>query len=346
MLTLKKILYIATIADNRNRLDGETVKCKLLKAYLTEIKDIEIIVVDTDDWKKHIIKLVFLIIKNYINCDSVIVSAADNGAHIVLDFFRKINSNKDIYYFVVGGSLSRNIKEKNWNSKTYKRIKHIYVEANTLKGDLNKLDINNVSVLSNFRKAHKFQNNYKKSNTIRFVYFGRIIKKKGIEEAIKLINRLTIEGYKCSFDIYGQCEEGYLNKIKKDFTSNIRYNGEIKPNNKQEYETLSKYDVFLFPTEYPGECLPGALIDCYIAGLAVIASNWKYANEYILDNQNGKIFEYQNYEDMYDKTRELMKEENIETYKEKSKELAENYNLDKLLLNFKKEIVEDSNENY
>ena len=139
---VKKILYIATTADNRNRLDGETIKCRLLRDYLNEIKGIQVISIDTDNWKKHILKLVILIIKNYFKADTIIVSSADRGAHIVLDFFNKVKSKKDIYYFVIGGFLYNNIKKKKWNLKIYQELKQIYVEADVLKTDLNNININ------------------------------------------------------------------------------------------------------------------------------------------------------------------------------------------------------------
>ena len=91
---MKKILYIATTADNRNRLDGETIKCRLLRDYLNEIDEIKVYSVDTDNWKKHIIKLIFIIIINFFKCDSIIVSSADKGANIVLNFFTKILMKK------------------------------------------------------------------------------------------------------------------------------------------------------------------------------------------------------------------------------------------------------------
>ena len=342
---MKKVLYIATTADNRNRLDGETVKCRLLREYLYEIKEIKVYSVDTDNWKKHILKLVFLILVNYFKCDEIIVSSADKGAHIVIDFFNKIRSKKPIYYFVIGGSLSRNIYNQNWNKIAYRKIKHIFVEAEQLKNDLNSLGINNVDVLNNFRRVKPFNNMYQKSNFIRFVYFGRVIKEKGIGHAIDLIKKLNEEHIKCTLDIYGQCKEEYLNFIKNKFDENTVFYGEIKPDGKSEYEILSQYDIFIFPTEYPGECLPGALIDCYIAGLAVVASNWKYAKEYILDNENGKIFEYKNYEEMFQKTKELIRENSIQAYKEKSKEMSQNYILDNLLFDFKRELLEGNNEN-
>ncbi len=338
---MKKVLYIATTADSRNRIDGETIKCRLLKEYFCGLSNIQLISVDTDHWQKHIFKLIFLILVNYFQCDDIIVSSADRGAHIVLNFFRKIRTKKKIYYFVIGGSLSRNIQQKQWNVKDYQALKCIYVEAETLKQDLNELNIHNVEVLNNFRKIEPYHNKYQKSKKTRFVYFGRVIKEKGVEEAISLVERLNHENIECSLDIYGQVKEDYLNEIKKAFHQNIRYHGVINPNGKDEYEILSQYDIFIFPTEYKGECLPGALIDAYIAGLAVLASNWKYAHEYILDNQNGKIFEYQNYEDMYKKAKELIREGHLQEYKLESLKLSKKYDIDELLKDFKRELTEE-----
>ena len=87
------------------------------------------------------------------------------------------------------------------------------------------------------------------------------------------------------------------------------------------------------------------MIDCYIAGLAVIASNWKYAKEYINDGENGIIFEYKNYNDMYNKTVKLIESDCIERYKKSSKELSKKYDINNILLNFKKDLLEDINEN-
>lgn len=336
----KKVLYIATTADKRNRLDGETIKCRLLKEYLCEIENIQVIAVDTDNWRKHILKLVVQILMNYFFCEEIIVSSADNGAHIVLDFFRKIKSKKNIYYFVVGGSLARNIKQKKWKIQTYNNIEQIYVEASKLKEDLHKLGIKNVKILNNFRRVKNIDNKYKKSNTIKFVFYGRVIKEKGIEEAIKLITKLNAEKIECTLDIYGQCKDEYLSAIKKNFTKNIQYCGEIKPNNKAEYEILSQYDIFILPTEYPGECLPGALIDAYVAELAVVVSNWKYATEYVEDNVNGIIFEYKNYDDMFQKTKKMIQDKKIPTFKQNSKKLSKKYIIDYVLEDFKEEISE------
>ena len=118
----------------------------------------------------------------------------------------------------------------------------------------------------------------------------------------------------------------------------IKYHGSIIPDGKTEYEVLSQYDVFLLPTEHIGEGLPGALIDAYIAGLAVLVSNWKYAKEYVLNGENGYIFEYQNYEDMYVKSKFFFNEKKLESCKKKSKELSEKFYIENVLNDFLKEL--------
>ncbi|WP_352405037.1 glycosyltransferase [Sporanaerobacter acetigenes] len=335
-----KVLLVATTADNRERLDGETIKCRLLREYLLSIDSISVESIDTDDWKKHVFSLIFKIIKAYINADIIVLSSADNGAHILLNFLRVINSKKTIYYFVIGGSLSRNIQEKKWKVNTYDRVKKIYVESDLLKKELNDYSLNNVELLNNFRKIDSYENCYIESEELKFVFFGRVIKEKGIEHSIKLIKRLNDEGYKCSLDIFGQITEDYSKTISKMLNDKIHYRGLIVPDNKSEYEMLSKYDVFLFPTEYPGECFPGALIDSYIAGLATFASNWKYAKEYINDGKNGIIFNYKDYEDMYNKSKIFFNRDKLIEFKKKSKEMSKNYLIENILFDFKKEISE------
>jgi glycosyltransferase len=337
---MKKILYIATVAKNRNRLDGETIKNKLLFDFLTNIDGLKISLIDTDEWQKHIPKIIISVLFYYFWCDKIIISAADRGSNIIINFFAKIKTKKPIYYFIIGGSLANNIKSKKWKVEPYKKIKKVYTESEILKKELNKLSLTNVEKINNFRKVECFKNRYKENKVLSFVYFGRVIREKGIEQAIKLVHKLNSEKYECTLDIYGQCKKNYLEKISPLFGKKISYHGEIVPNNKTEYEILSKYDCFIFPTEYPGECLPGALIDAYIAGLAILASNWKYASEYILDTKNGYLYEYKNCEDLYEKAKLLFKTRKIQNFKRESKKLSKKYYIENVLNDFKRLLIE------
>lgn len=336
----QRVLYIATMATKRERFDGETTKCNLLKEYLDSLNEIKLTSIDTDNWQKRALLLVRQVLFSLPKNDMLIISAANRGAHIILTFLHRIKSRKPLYYFVIGGSLAEDIEKHHWKIQSYQKATKIYVESKKLKNALEKYSLKNVEVINNFKKIQTFTSQYKKTKNIKFVFYGRVIKEKGIEEAIKLVKRLNAENIASTLDIYGQCKNEYLKKLQTTFDHNIRYHGTLKPDHKTEYETLSAYDIFILPTEYPGECLPGALIDAYIAGLAVIVSNWQYAKEYVTDNKNGKIFQYGNYDDMYQKTVKLIREDNIQEYKQQSKELAKKYDIKNVLQEFRHVLLE------
>mgnify|MGYP002239410386 CR=1 FL=1 len=49
------------------------------------------------------------------------------------------------------------------------------------------------------------------------------------------------------------------------------------------YRTLCRYDIMLFPTYWYGEGFPGIVMDAYIAGLPLIASDWNINTEVITE---------------------------------------------------------------
>lgn len=333
------VLSILRVSNKANILDGVTIKSRVLKDYINDIQEISNIVIDVDNWKKRFLNIGIQVLKNYRNCDKIVICSSSNGAYQILKFLKFINSKKEIYYFVAGGILADNIEKGKFNIAVYKNIKEIYVESDDMLQKMHKLGLNNVQKVYNFRQVQDFKNMYKIDNTTKCVFYGRVIKEKGVEEAIKVVNKLYAENFKISLDIYGQANETYLEYLKSIANPDIiKFKGAIVPDNKKEYEILSQYDIFLFPTEHPGEGLPGALIDTYIAGLAVIASNWKYAKEYIEDGKNGLIFEYKNYDDFYKKLKELIASNKIEDYKKASKELSKRFLVSNVLQSFRDEL--------
>jgi len=53
-----------------------------------------------------------------------------------------------------------------------------------------------------------------------------------------------------------------------------------------------------FPTYYEGEGFPTVIVESFISGLPVIASDWKYNSEIIIDNYNGRLFKTKSVEDL------------------------------------------------
>lgn len=333
----KKIIFVGSVGYKTGRLDGVTIKSRVLQKYLEEKNQVYLI--DVDNYKKNFLQIVLSLIKYYFKTDTIVICSSSPGASILIRFFNMIPSSKKIYYFVCGGSFDKKVLDGKYKKKWYRKIKKMYVESNEMKNNLIKLGFSNVEKLNNFRNPiiNCHIKNVDKNN-IRFVFFGRVVKDKGVEQSIQLIKRLRKDGYNVFLDIIGQGENEYLRKIESLIDVDyIKYLGSIVPDGFNEYISLNKYDIFLFPTEHDGEGLPGALIDAYFAGLAVIASDWKYAHEYIKDNENGIIFKYKDYEDMYIKTKKFIDDGDIEIFKRKSLEISKKYNIRYNLKEFNKE---------
>ena len=138
---------------------------------------------------------------------------------------------------------------------------------------------------------------------LRFVFLSRIHEEKGCKEIIECAKRMNNEGLRDKYSItfYGNIESKYetefLNSIKN--LDNIAYKGLLNLTTQRGYEELAKNDVFLFPTYYFNEGFPGVVIDAYIAGLPIIATNWHFNNQVVDDDVTGVIIEPKNVNALY-----------------------------------------------
>ncbi len=116
----------------------------------------------------------------------------------------------------------------------------------------------------------------------RFIYVGRICEVKGMFTLIDAARRLPPD---VTVDLYGPWYDGTEQTIF-DNSPNLRYCGELPPD--EVLPAMAKYDASLLPTHYPGEGYPGAIIESYISGLPVIASDWQSIPE-IVDQSVGLL---------------------------------------------------------
>lgn len=322
---MNKILLLGSLSKKRNRLDGVTIKTRTLFQAITD-EGINIKYIDTDDWIKNCLFITLKLLKNYRKTEVIILSCADRGAYYALKLLKMLRYKGSIYYFVAGGRLADNIKLEKYNKKYYEICTKIYVESEEIKNDLEKMNLKNIEQKNNFRIVPYNIDVKPVGDKVKCVYFGRVIPEKGIEDAIEVVQNLINKGYKVSFDIYGQINMDYLNQISGKLNKDIIYKGTFDESN-DKYLIISQYDILLFPTKYPGECLPGTLIESYISGLAIIASNWRYANEYISDNEVGYIYKFNNSNDFEVKLEKALKDHNkVNLFKKASKQKGNCFN--------------------
>lgn len=297
-----KLCIIGRVADDKELYDGQTVLTRMLRDNLKkQLPNCRINLVDTYEYKKHMISCFFKTLKNLFTCQSFIILLSVNGLSFYLPFLHYLNKlfKRNIYHRVIGGSLDKQvIKHPKWK-KYLNSLNYNYVESQSLVNKLNELGIKNAKVSPNFKNIEildeKDIKKYNNNDEIRFCTFSRVIKEKGISDAIDAIisyNKDTEK--KVYLDIYGpvanEYKEEFELKVKK--SKYVTYKGVVSSD--KSVEILKKYFMLLFPTYWEGEGFPGTLIDAFSSGLPTIATDWNYNSEIIEDGVTGLIYDNSN----------------------------------------------------
>lgn len=290
----KKITFIGHYAADVDLYDGPTVKTKIICDELkkTDLYDIEII--DTHGWKNNFFQL-FKNVRNACrNGDYVIMMPGQVGFRAlvrILPFFKRRNNGCKIIYEVIGCHIYEFLKANPKYVKPLNKFDAVIVETNTLKKNLDSIGVDSLYVIPNFKRLDIVKTLAPVAKyPYRFCTFSRVMKEKGIEDAIECINAINAKYGNdiVTLDIYGQVEENYKNEFESLISGcprYIRYKGVVDFD--KSVQILKDYYAMLFPTKYRYECLAGTVVDAFASGLPVIAYNWKYASDLITDGSDG-----------------------------------------------------------
>ena len=222
---------------------------------------------------------------------------AENGLRIIAPYMTFFNTlfNRSLHYDVIGGWLPSFLEDRKKLANCLKSYTGVYVETQNMKGLLKELGFENVYVIPNCKKIDiidKAEIHPLSNNVIKFATFSRVMKAKGIEDAAKSIREANslCNDKQLQLVVYGMIEDGeaeWFNSLKEEYAVEMHYGGMIPFN--QSTEVLKQYYGLLFPTYYSGEGFAGTPIDAYAAGLPVIASDWKYNTEIVIDGEDGII---------------------------------------------------------
>ena len=253
-----------------------------------------ITVIDTEHWKKKpwlIIKILITVLWH--RNSKYVLSVNNMSAFHFLQFFYRFSLRRELYYWVIGGSLVDWILQGRVNPTPYYGINKIIVEGFSMRDELIKCGFTNVYRISNFKNVSYLpEKKIKFDCPRRFVFLSRILPEKGCDyiiEAVQALNQTYHDAY--FVDFYGPIDENYkndfLSKIKH--ISNVSYKGFLDLRCYENYNVLSSYDVMLFPTYWRGEGFPGIIIDAYIAGLPIIATDWNLNKDIVREGLTGLL---------------------------------------------------------
>lgn len=288
-----KALQIGNFGGNKEQIDGQTIKTNLFFNLVKENYH-NTLKIDIYKYSKFqllylFIKLPFLILKT----DVIFIGLGKKGMKTLAPwciFLSKI-LNKEINYYVIGGWIYTLLSENKWLLKYFKYFNKILVELPSMIITGNNIGLYNIEYFPNFRQANNIKTTKKtRENHLNLVFFSRVIKEKGILILLDAMDKINNENLNIKLTIFGPIyDESIKNEIEKK--ENVVYSGILDPSSDSLYDTLNQYDLMIFPTFYNGEGFPGAIVDAFISAIPVIASNWKYNAEIIIDGYNGRIID-------------------------------------------------------
>lgn len=296
---MKKVLVVGHFGFGKKYLDGQTIKTKIITDELeNQLGENNVSKIDTHGNKFRICLSVLKTVIGMFVHKNIIILPAHNGIKIfipLLSIFKNITKCKT-HYIVIGGWLPEFISNKRNLIKSLKNIDCIYVETKLMKSKLNSLGFENIYIMSNCKNLKILKEDelvYNDREPYRFCTFSRVMKEKGIEDAIEAVKNINRENNRtiCTLDIYGQIDNDYkerFEEIQSILPDYIKYKGLVDFD--KTTDVLKNYFALLFPTYYDGEGFAGTVIDAYAAGIPVIATDWRYNNEVVKNNMTGIIY--------------------------------------------------------
>lgn len=135
---------------------------------------------------------------------------------------------------------------------------------------------------------------YPTEQKIHFLFMGRIMKEKGIEELFSAMKRLIDEGVDCCLDVLGESEEDYKDLItqyeNEGWLHHYGYQKDVKPFIKQCH-------CFVLPSWHEG--MANTILESAASGRPVITSDISGCREAVEDEKSGFLCKNKNIESLY-----------------------------------------------
>lgn len=232
----------------------------------------------------------------------IVVSSNTWESNIIFRVLVGFGLAKRCYYWVPGG-VFHNIVQERFKLSTFNQLNKLYVQSPAIVKGLENIGFTNSMYVPNSKKIDYYPEKVVRNDgLIRFVFLSRVHPDKGCGMIINCAKRLNTLGYSGKYivDFYGKIFDDYKDEFLKlcDEVSTVEYRGYINLTEKEGYDKLASYDMMLFPTYWWGEGFPGVVIDAYIAGLPIIASDWN-CNCDVIDQNTGIIIHAKNEDELF-----------------------------------------------
>ena len=131
--------------------------------------------------------------------------------------------------------------------------------------------------------------------TIRFLFVGRVMAEKGVNELFSAMERLVAEGSRCELDVLGYYEEDYKETVESYARQGwLHYHGfqsDVRP-------FIEQAHCFVLPSWHEG--MANTNLECAAMGRPLITSNIHGCKESVTEGVTGLLCEPQNTDSLYE----------------------------------------------
>jgi galacturonosyltransferase len=129
---------------------------------------------------------------------------------------------------------------------------------------------------------------------IRFLFIGRVMKEKGVDELFEAAQKIKKEYDNVVFDVVGPMEDNYIEIIRNLEDGNIihyyGYQSDIKP-------FIERSNCFVLPSYHEG--MANTLLEAGAMGRPLITSDIYGCKEAVIDGKTGYLVKVKDSEDLY-----------------------------------------------
>lgn len=143
---------------------------------------------------------------------------------------------------------------------------------------------------------------YPVERAVRFLFIGRVMKEKGVEELFAVMRRLHSEGYDCCLDVLGGYEEHYEETIRRyEAEGWLHYHGyqqDVRP-------FIAKAHCFVLPSYHEG--MANTNLECAAMARPLITSRIPGCMEAVEEGVSGLLCEPKNADSLYEAMKAFLK---------------------------------------
>ena len=137
---------------------------------------------------------------------------------------------------------------------------------------------------------------------VRFLFVGRVMQEKGIDELFSAMQRLHQEGYPCTLDVLGGFEENYAQQMKEYQEAGwLHYHGyqkDVRP-------FIAQSHCFVLPSWHEG--MANTNLECAASGRPVITSDIHGCKEAVVDGVSGLLCQRKDAQSLYETMKQFLK---------------------------------------